>query len=269
MRVVIPPLRKRTVAGALYRRPDEVERIISEVSGLSFEEFIQHAKQTNRKHPNYLPSEVLVHKIRSKNNNISDREFEAIYELLYERIARSCPKVTVHVDRSTGEDSRLMEIREFVIERFVTLVLRDRSKYEERLDIFEIRFDRAVKSLRQDAHRKMSRQENPLTTLEYDESGNVPSEVEESLSFLNPHMRTPEQEITFRFEVRQAIDSLPDEERIVIDMLVAEIPIESKNPEEHSIAELLGCTPRTVRNRRNRAVHKIQKALGLEKHDVD
>ena len=75
---------------------------------------------------------------------------------------------------------------------------------------------------------------------------------------------TPEEEVTYRFEVRRAIDSLPEMERRVIDMLEAGIAIESNNPGEPSIAGVLGCTPKTVRNRRDRAVQRIRETLGLE-----
>ena len=49
--------------------------------------------------------------------------------------------------------------------------------------------------------------------------------VEESLALLNPRLMTPEDEVTYRFQVRRAIDSLPDMERRIIDMLEAEIAI--------------------------------------------
>lgn len=47
-------------------------------------------------------------------------------------------------------------------------------------------------------------------------------------------------------------------------MLEAGISIESKDPNEPSISRELGCTPKTVQNRRNRALKKIREQLGLE-----
>ena len=67
----------------------------------------------------------------------------------------------------------------------------------------------------------------------------------------------------FRFELRQAIDQLPPDERHVIELLhMKEMPIEAKDPETLSVSKLLQCTERTVRNRRDRAYKKLKEILG-------
>ena len=263
MDYVIPPLRKRTGKGVLYARPVEIEKIIAGTYELPFEEFITRGKHNNRDHPDYLPSEVLVHRIRATRHNSTDDQFNALYSALYERVIRSCESAVTRAGGETREIGKLLDIREFVVERFVTLVVKDRDSYIEKLDIFEVRFDRAVMMLRKSAFRMMSRRDNPMSPLEYDESGDVPPGIEESLALLNPRFMTLEEELTYRFQVRQAIDSLPEMERRVIDMLGAGIAIESNNPAEPSIAGVLGCTPKTVRNRRDRAIQRIRETLGL------
>ena len=263
----IPPLRKRTKEGKLYSRPPETEEAILETLKLPFDDFMERAKRKNRKHPAYLPSEVLVHRIRATRYNNSDDQFNALYTVLCERISQSCPRSVIRVHGGNGEVGNLMDVREHVVNRFVTLILKDRDTYAEGLDIFEFRFDRAVRVLRQDAFRRILRREKPLSPLEYDESGDIPDDVEEYSALLNAPSMTPEEEITYRFQIRRAIDSLPEMERRVMDMLEAEIPIESKNSDEPSIAGLLGCTPKTVRNRRDRAVQRIRETLGVEACD--
>ncbi len=269
MNIDIPPLRKRTKEGVLYTRPVEIEKFIVETLELPFDDFIERAKHKNRNHPEYLPSEVLVHRIRATRYNNSDDQFNALYTVLCERISRSCPRAVIRVDGGTGEVGNLMDVREYVVDRFVTLIVKDRDGYAERLDIFEARFDRAVRLLRKDAFRKIWRQEKRLVPLEYDESGDIPEDVEEYSALLNAPSMTLEEEITYRFQIRRAIDSLPEMERRVMDMLEAEIPIESKNSYEPSIAGLLGCTPKTVRNRRDRAVQRIRETLGVEACDAN
>ena len=266
MHTDIPPLRKRTKEGALYTRPAEIEKIITESFDFSFEDFVDRARIADRRHPDYLPSEVLVHRIRATRHNNSDQQFNALYPLLSERVLRTCPSASTHAGGKIGEIGKIMDIREFVIERFVTFILIDRNNYEEKLDIFEVRFDRAVMLLRRDAFRNVSRRDNPLTPLEYNESGDIPDDIEASFAQLKPRSLTEEEEITYRFQIRQAIDSLPDMERRVIDMLLAEIPIESNDPNEPSISGRLNCTPKTVRNRRDRALGRIREQLGLDIH---
>lgn len=260
----IPPLRKRTKEGALYTRPVEIEKLLVETFELPFEDFMERAKHRNRRHPDYLPSEVLVHRIRKTRYNNSDDQFNALYSVLCERILRSCPSAVIRSDGLTGEVGKLLDLREFVVDRLVTLVVKDRDSYVENLDIFEVRFDRAVMLLRRDAFRKVSQRDNPMAPLEYDESGDVPQDVEDRFALLNPQSMTPEDEVTYRFQVRRAIDSLPDMERRVIDMLEAGLAIESKDPVESSISGLLGCTPKTVRNRRDHALRRIREKLGVE-----
>ena len=269
MTIDIPPLRKRTKKGKLYSRSPEIEEDILETLDLPFDDFMERAKHKNRKHPEYLPSEVLVHRIRATRYNNSDDQFNALYTVLCERIRRSCPRAVIRVDGEFGEVGNLMDVREYVLDRFTTLIVEDRDNYADRLDIFEAKFDRAAKMLRMDAFRKISRKEKPLTPLEYGESGDIPDDVEEYSVLLNAPSMTPEEEITYRFQIRQAIDSLPEMERRVLDMLEAGIPIESKNRGEPTIAGLLECTPKTVRNRRARAIQRIREKLGLEACDVD
>ena len=265
----IPPLRKRTKEGKLYSRPPEIEEAILETLKLPFDDFMERAKHMNRKHPEFLLSEVLVHCIRATHHSNSDNQFNAVYTALCERFRRSCPQAVIRVDGEIGEVGNLMNVREYVMDRFVTLILKDRENYAEGLDIFEARFDRAVQRLRKDAFRKIKREEKPLTSLEYEESGDIPDDVEEYSALLNTPPMAPEEEITYRIQVRRAIDSLPKIERRILDMLEAGIPVESNNLDEPTIAGLLECTPKTVRNRRARAIQRIREKLGVEACDVD
>ena len=265
----IPPLRKRTQGGELYSRPPEIEEAILETLALPFDDLMERARIRNRAHPEYVPSEVLVHRLRATRDNNSDDQFNALYSVLIERVNRSCPRSVTRVDGGIGEVGSLMDVTEYVRERFVTFILKDREKYEEKLDIFEARFDRAVRSLKESAFREVLRHGKPLTALEYELSGDVPDDVEEFSALLNVPSMTPEEEITYRFQIRRAIDSLPETERRVVDMLEAGLPIESQNPDEPNISGLLGCTPKTVRNRRDRAIQRIRETLGVEACDVD
>ena len=265
----IPPLRKRTREGTPYSRPAEMENLIVDTLSLPFKDFMERAEIRNREHPEYLPSEVLVHRIRATRHSSTDRQFDALYLLLRERIHRSCPSVLAQADGSGGVVGKLLDVREDVFDRFVTLLLNDRDGYAEKLDFFEIRFDRAVMLLRKNAFRRVERREEPLNPLEYDESSEISKDVEEYISLMNPRPMTLDEELTYRFQIRRAINLLPEMERRVIDMLEAAVPIESKNPNETSIVGVLGCTPKTVRNRRDRAIRRLREMLGQEGSDAD
>lgn len=264
MHHAIPPLRKRKKDGQPYTRPAKIEALIARTLDLPFDDFGEWAGITDRRHPGYLPSEVLVHRIRATHQNNSDDQFNVLYRLLSDRVLRSCPSADTRIGDKEAEIAKIADVREYVLERFVRLILIDRQFYSEKLDIFEARFDRAVKLLRFDAFRRASRRHDRVTPLEYDESGDIPDDVEKSLAGLQPESMSLEEEITYRFQIRRAIDSLPKEERRVLDMLEADIPIESDDPGTPSISRLLDCTPKTVRNRRARAIKRVRQQLGLE-----
>ena len=265
MSVEICPLRKRTKEGKLYVRPPEIEQIIVETLEIPFKDFMRRAKLEKRDHPDYLPSEVLVYRIRATRHESSDLHFNLLYSLLHERILRAC----AHWGGKVGETGKTMDARELVVERFVILIVKDRYSYTADLDFFEVRFDRVLTLLKYDAWRKVSRRNSILTPLEDEASGDIREDVEGSFIRLNSPSMTLEEELTYRFQVRRAINSLPEMERRVIDMLEAGLAIESKDPDKPTITKILGCTPKTVRNRRDRAFLKIRKNLQVEALDAD
>ena len=228
----IPPLRKRTRKGVPYTRPPEIEELIVESFSHPFGKFLARAQINDRKHPEYLPSEVLVHRIRATRHAETDEQFNALYPVLHQRIYRSCPNASIRAKGRGGSVGKLLDVREEVFHRFVTLLVKDRDGYEEKMDIFEIVFDRTVRLMRKSAFRKIEPREKPLNPIEYDQRGEIPKDVEVHFSLMNPRPMTLDEELTYRFQIRPAINLLPEAERRVIDMLLAQVPIESKNPNQ-------------------------------------
>ncbi len=260
----IPPLRKVKQDGLLYCRRPPIETMLAELVDVPAEVLAQRAGIIDRRSPDYIPSEVLVHLIRQTQHHASDAQFNALYPLLEQRIRHACPTKEIRTGCIDAEVGTYADIQEHVLERIVSLILRDRSNYEKKLDIYEVVFDRAVAKLRDSAFRSIFAKENPLTPIEYDESGDVTSEVEDSLNRYQPVSMTPEEELTYRFQLRAAIDSLPKDERRLIDMEEAGYPDQSEDPEVGTIAKLLGRTPKTVRAMRKRAYQRIRERLCIE-----
>lgn len=235
----LPPLRKKTVDGKLYKRRAPTEALIHACHELTFDELCNRAEISARTHANYIPSEVLVYFLRKTKTHNNDAQFGRLYQLLEKRIKRVCPHSEVHL----GAVVHLLDLQEFVLDDFAERVMLDRQEYEEKLDIFECAFDKAVARRKTEAMRKMYRYDKPKERLEYD--------------------------ITYRFQLQRAIDALPEDERRVINMIFAGIPSESTDPDAHTISKLLECGPQTVRNRRDRAVKKLKIMLGTEVKDVN
>lgn len=265
----LPPLRKKNVDGKLYKRRAQTEALIHICHELTFEEFSNRAEISARKHSEYIPSEVLVYFLRQTKTHNNDAQFNVLYQLLEKRIKRVCPRSEVRLGNMDGAVAQLMDVQEFILDNFIKRVMLDRQKYEDKLDIFEVAFDHAVARRKKDALSIMYRRDKPTQSLEYDESGDIPADVEDGLTELNPQKTSIEDDITYRFQLQRAIDSLPNDEKRVINMIFAGIPSESTDPDVPTISNLLGCGPQTVRNRRNRAVKKLQEILGTEVKDVN
>jgi len=264
----IEKLRKKKKNGQLYNRPATIEAYIAQTLDWPFDRLIEQATIHDRRHAEYVPSEVLLYHLRQTKSDNSDARFLALYNIIQDRVEAACPRANTMVGDRQFEDARLAEIRDLMVEFVVDLIFEDRLEYSEKLDFFEIRFDRAVRLVRINKFRRVGRKENPKESLEYDDSGDIPADVEEALERLKKASWNKEDELTYRIHVRRAIDALPTEEQKVIDMILADIPIEAQDEDEVCITGLLGCTPKTVWNRRNRAIKKTREALSVEGYDV-
>jgi len=262
------PLRKKTKEGVLYKRRVRTEELIYNCLELSFKEFSNRAKIIDSKLDGYISSEVLVYFLRETKVHDNDTQFGVIYQLLVKRIQKVCSRIEIRLGQKDGT-IHLQDFQDFVLDDFTKRVVRDRQDYNEKLDGYEVAFDQMIARRKKDSRRKMRRRDKPKTQLEYNEDGEISNEVEESLARLNPNQRSIEDNVTYRFQLQRAIETLPEDEKRVINMIFAGIPSESTDPDIPTISKILECGPQTVRNRRNRAVMKLKEILGTEVNDVN
>jgi len=262
--VSVEPLRKRSSNGELYfRRPSIVDFIKASLDW-PFDELLNRATIRDRRHEEYVPSEVLVYHLRQTKSDNSDGRFVALYNILRDRIEAACPRPHRHVGDKTYEDARIAEIRDATVEHVTELMFADRQGYNDHLDIYEVVFDRAVRSARITKLRKVTRRESATEELEDADTGEVREVVNAALDRYKKVGLTAEEDFDYRIHLRRAIDALPTVEREVIDLMLADIPFETNKNGEPSMTELLGCVEKTVRNRRDRAFARIRQALDLE-----
>ena len=267
--MAIEPLRKQKQDGTLYKRPKKIEDFLEASAAWPFDQLMENGGIRDRRNPDYVPTEVLLYHLRQTKSDNSDARFLALYNLIQDRIEAACPRPNFQRGEREFENAKLAEIRDLIVEYVVDLIFTDRLEYNKQLDFFEIRFDRAVRFVRIDRFKRVGRKENPKETLEYeDDTGEVSGEVEEALDRYKSAAWSKEEDLTYRIHVRQAIDALPEKERKVIDMILADIPIETIAEGEPSISKLLNCSEKTVRNRRDRAIAKIKAALEVEQDNV-
>ena len=258
---MIVPLRKRTLTGELYTRDPRIESLLEELSALSRDELVERASISRRSDPDYIPTECLFCFVRASRMDNNEDWFERLYRILNERVLRSLPKAEGW-DEKTEWQSRL-EIRDRAHDRFVELLALDRTSYQERLDYFEVRFDGALASLRRDAQEQVWRAENRSVSLDTgDDTGALLAEVERAVSqHEDPFALFDLDDEDFRLQLEAAIESLPSEQRSVIEMLRKGFPIDSKEPGVMTISSALGRSEKTIRNYRNRAIAALRVAL--------
>jgi hypothetical protein len=202
--------------------------------------------------------------MRQTKADNSDGRFMALYIILRDRVEAACPRPNRHVGDKVYEDARIAEIREAVVDHITEIMFTDRHGYDEHLDIYEVVFDKAVRLACITKFRKVNRRESANEMVDDTVTGEIRDVVEAALDRYAKAGLTAEEDFDYRIHLRRAIEALPTDEREVIDLMLADIPIETNKDGEPSMTGLLGCAEKTVRNRRDRAFVRIRQALNME-----
>lgn len=250
------PLTKFTVKGERYRRQPAVDALIDEMAGLGRDVLAERAAIADRRNPRYLPSEVLLNFLRATRRDNRDSHFERLFRLLLARV-----HATLRGAVTVAQYRNAEEIRDEVASRLAILIAQDRAEGGDRLDAYEATFDRSLASLRIDVQRKLGPKRLKTDPIEDEATGEPALHVEEAAQAFLGQAREEFDDPAFRSDLAAAIDTLPDDERTVIGLLLQGVPIDAKEDGAVSIAKLLGCTEKTVRSRRDRAVIKLRRAL--------
>lgn len=258
------PLRKVQKSGTLYQRRPDIEAKLEALQKLSREELAAHCAIGDPADKDYMPSECLLHFVRGCRSDNADRQFQALFRSLRQRVIARLPRL--EIGRNAGGDAmvsaRNAKIYESVMDRFQELLVSDRRAYDNRLDYFEVNFDAAIATLRLDGLRKALKEENRSEPMTYDDdTSELNAEIEEAAAAQNPVSESKFDDPAYRSRLYAAISALPEDQRRVLELLRLEIPIDSKDPSVHTIVQILGCVEKTVRNRRDRAYEAIRKAL--------
>lgn len=262
------PLRKRRADKSLYSRPSEVEASIASLLLLPMKVIIERATIRDSKLPDYVPSESLLYFVRQTRDNDEIDDFRELFVLLRQRILAATPAI----ERKGAGTSKLavkavdVDIQEAVLDAFNELLCKDRNDYDDRLDYFEIRFNSALARLRLTARRTVLRTESRTESLTLDAETNAPSiEVEAALAKLKNTGGEEIPDFLYRSRLLAAINTLPADEKRVIELILQDFLIDSTDPEVFTISKALGCSEKTVRNRRDRAFLKLRAELEQEK----
>jgi RNA polymerase sigma factor (sigma-70 family) len=250
------PLTKIKSDGSRYVRRPQIEALIDVVAPLSRADVLARCSIRDRKHAQYLPSEILLYQIRgSRQDNTSDH-FESLFRMLLARV-----EGTLLTAVPDGQYRNADEIRSEIASRLSLFIARDHTQVVEQLDFFEIGFDGALHKVKIDCLRKLGPQKLKTDPLDDPQTGEVLAKVEDAAQTFMGRTTNALDDPVFRSRLFAAIDSLPDDEKTVIGLVLQGLPIDAKDTTTMTIAQAIGCTEKTVRNRRDRAIKKLRDIL--------
>ncbi len=255
------PLKKKTIDGLPYIRPLDIESCLERLEAISPEERIHLFSVSYKKNSNYIPSEALVYFLRQAWANNKLQEFEQIFKLLMKRLDSS-----LHSTISDAHMARAQEIREEIISKFAERIAHDCNGKIDWLDYYEIHFNSAIKELERSVLRKigsLSLKTVPLVREDAEDTELSP-EIEAAAEAFFSNNQSKVDDPAFRSIFYAAIDTLPNDQKQVIGLCLKDIPIDSQDPDAITIARIIGCNERTVRNRRDRAFKTLKTVLQEE-----
>lgn len=252
-------LRKQSLDGNLYTRIPVVEAQLNLLEHLSRDEILTRCQINQKNAPEYVASECLLYFLRACRSDNSNAQFERLYKILLARVLRALPTAE-SVDGETSSLTREL-VRDKVLERFVEMLAGDRQIYDDRLDFFEIRFNMALKRLRATVQNQVWRDENRNQPISYDDNGELSPEIEQAAGSVNPFEGAEFRDESFRLQLNAAIEALPLQQSRTIQMLMLDYQIHSEDPNVTTICKVLGKTPKTIWNYRDRAMKALRNAL--------
>lgn len=240
------PLTKFSANGTPYQRDSKVNYQIVFALSLTPEKLIECAKLDDSEHPDYFREEVLVYLIREahlyQNNNLLD----ALSEILLRRIVVSIRNRL----QALGGDAE--QAYDDVIVKLFTRIL-DFEK--QRGDFFQVRFKSALKTVCIDVYRRYNNKRQILYKDQGGESEDSDDVQEErirpvSLFASESVLDNPENIIL----MREALETLPEPIQTTYILRHKDgWKIETIDPDTPSLSEHFKVTPRTIRNRLDKA----------------
>jgi DNA-directed RNA polymerase specialized sigma24 family protein len=129
----------------------------------------------------------------------------------------------------------------------------------DKLDFYEVRFNKAFRSFRLDIQRQEIKRRKRFAPLPGRTTSQQAGTEEDVWSRFSTDLRTPpkQEDLLFRKELLETITALPEDERTTVTLRIEGYQMESSDPNKETIATLCNCTGRTVRNRLTRARAKL------------
>ncbi len=263
----VAPLRMQKPDGTPYERLKQVEQELAGLLQMPSSELVRRARIAEPEEPDYVRSECVLYFVRRPAFVDDETTLHDLFGVLRQRVFHAVP---VPAPRLVATNKRAergidLEVRDVVLLKFQELLCGDRREYDKRLDFYECRFNQAVAFLRATARRDVRREESHYQPLSDDGDLNESSiDAESAFAAILEAIEGENEDSRCRSKLHVAISSLPAKERQVIELMLKGLPVHSADEDAVTIAKVMGCYEKTVRNRRDRAIAKLRDSLTEE-----
>ena len=237
-------------------RPPAINDQIEAVLKLASESLRTGLAIVDRRHPDYMHSETLVHLVRHGRRAADQNLISLVLPVLLGRC-----EANLLIKVPDGQLPEAASLREEILCSFSELFASDGSGCNpNELDFYECRFNRAFRFFRIDMVRREITRLQPIAQMPVADEEGEPGPHDEVFARVSETFRSAamqEGELV-RSELYDAILDLPSDERdAVILVHVLGYQEESDDPQTVTAATRCGCTGRTIRNRLTRAAAKL------------
>ena len=257
---MVQPLKKISEEGVPYRRRQEVESLLGKLDALGSRERLEALIDSAIDLLDNVPPEALVHFLRRAWRDNDTSSLERLCKALFRRVQASLAATIPHSRMANAES-----IRDEIASRFMERAARDCREGGMWLDYYEVQFESGFAAFRTTALRSIGPSTVKTVALmgdgEKSDATELAPEVAKAAAEFFADGPSFFEDPAFRSALGPAINNLPPDQKAVIGLWLQGIPIDAKDPQTTTIARLLKCDERTVRNRRDRAFKALRKTL--------
>lgn len=257
---MVEPLKKISKTGEPYCRRAEVQFFLEKLDLVGALERIDQLVDVGGELRAEVPPEALVHFIRRAWREDDAGSLERLFKALFRRVQASLVAAIPDSRMANAET-----IRGEIVSRFIDRFARDCREGGMWLDYFEAQFEGGFAAYRTTALRRIGPSTNKTVPLmgdgEHSDATELAPEVEKAAAKFFADGPSFIDDPAFRSALGPAINTLPPDQKTVIGLWLQGIPIDAKDPTTNTIARILKCDERTVRNRRDRAFKTLRKIL--------
>lgn len=260
---MVQPLRKRRDDGSLYQRRRNVEEELEQLEKLTLPDVLAREREAEQRGEAAVSSEALVYLLRreAREGNSQGPGVDGLISVLIKRTE------TILMRHISGAFDELQ--REAICHAVIDRLIDEITDASDKADYAEVNFNDWLKHNRIDACRKQKRKDTRTEQLG-DAMADLAEDEADIMLIKKEPVSSESPEAAYALtEARDRIAAAIREANLAPTFLEAfllyygwDVPIESKDPEKHTLVKHFGKSEKTIRNWLRRAEEAFAKQRG-------